>query len=453
MKNLWIRLQLFFVSFILLFTFILTYNIVLRFNHRWDFTEQKEFSLAEPTIQLLKELENSPIEVLGFYPQSDDGRKEFEVFLKEMNLHHPHFKYTFYDPDRVPQLAKKYQINDLYTVVIRYRDVIERVIRPTEESFTNALLRLAKPREWNICFVTGHGEAQIENSEPTGYLSFDKALKYNHYKTHEIILLRDKIPSVCEVVMVAGPHRDFDPQEYKILSEALEDGKSVFFLIDPMDEGMGASFQEFFKKFGVYVGSDVIVDKMSRMVGGDFLIPLVTHYVGAHQITNNFKLATFFPVARSIQPSTEETLGLEITPLAFTSSGSWAEGDLKSLEQGEAAFHASTDLSGPIVIAVAVEGEGDAHQDRGRMVVLGDSDFLSNAYLDLSGNRDFGFNVINWLTKDDRRVVIKPRFAEFTPLYLTPSQQTFIFIFSLLMLPGFFFVTGAFILWRRNRSL
>lgn len=80
MKNLWIRLQLFFVSFILLFTFILTYNIVLRFNHRWDFTEQKEFSLAEPTIQLLKELENSPIEVLGFYPQSDDGRKEFEVF-------------------------------------------------------------------------------------------------------------------------------------------------------------------------------------------------------------------------------------------------------------------------------------------------------------------------------------------------------------------------------------
>lgn len=450
MKNLWIRLQLFFVSVILLFTFILTYNIVLRFNHRWDFTEQKEFSLAEPTIKLLKELENSPIEVLGFYPQSDDGRKEFEVFLKEMNLHHPHFKYTFYDPDRVPQLAKKYQINDLYTVIIRYRDVIERVIRPTEESFTNALLRLAKPREWNICFVTGHGEASIENPEPTGYLSLDKALDYNHYKTNEIILLRDKVPSVCEVVVIPGPHRDFDSQEYQILSDAFNAGKSIFFLIDPMDEGQGVSFQEFFKKFGVYLGSDVIVDKMSRMVGGDFLIPLVTHYVAEHQITSNFKLATFFPVARSVQPATEETLGFEVTPLAFTSSGSWAEGDLKSLEQGEAAFHASTDLSGPIVVAVAVAASDES---KGRMVVLGDSDFLSNAYLDLSGNRDFGFNVINWLTKDDRRVVIKPRFAEFKPLYLTSRQQTFIFIFSLMLLPGFFFVVGALILWRRNRSL
>lgn len=375
------------------------------------------------------------------------------MFLKECQIKHPRFRYSFYDPDRAPSLAKELHVKDLYTIIVRYESRQERIVRPTEESFTNALFRLASPRTLNICFVTGHGEAAITREDRDGYKLFREALEDSNYVVHEIILARDKVPALCHVVSVAGPHRDLDRDEWNLVRRAFREGRGVLFLIDPMDPGTGEPFIKFMREIGVVLGMDVVVDKMSRMVGGDFLVPLVSQYVNEHPITSNFDMATFFPVARSVQPSTESREDLEVTPLAFSSSGSWAETNLKELEAGEAAFETEFDLSGPIPIAVAVEEvRSDGLALGGRMVVVGDSDFLTNAYVDLSGNRDFALRMVQWVSKDDRILSIRPRQPKFEPLLMTRRQRLVLLSVTLLGLPVLCLLLGSIRMLLRNRQ-
>ncbi len=452
MKHFFMRTQLVFVSILLFATFSLTLVIVMRHNKRWDFTKEKIYSLSEPTGQMLDKMTASQIEVLGFYPEDDPGKKEFEFFLKQAALRHPRFKYDFYDPDRVPRLAKDYDVKDLYTAVIKYNGVQERLVRPTEESFTNALLRLSNPKNFQVCFVTGHEEASTSHEDRNGLSYFRQSLEFNNYKTSEIILLRDGIPDACLVVAVVGPHRDMEQSEFDLLAQFFGKGKGILFLIDPMDPGTGEAFRAFMKRFGVALGADVVVDKMSRMVGGDFLVPLVSQYVLQHPITAQFKLPTFYPVARTVQPATDGPKELEVTPLAFTGSGSWAESNLGSLEKGETNFEAESDVSGPLSLAVASEKKDASGQPGGRLVVVGDSDFVTNAYLDLSGNRDLALGMVNWLTKDERAITINPRRPEFKPLFLKDSQRTQLLLISLGAFPFFFLIAGGLALVFRNSS-
>ena len=332
MRHIFIRVQLIVVSVVLFLTFAMTLSLMNRFNRRMDFTKEKLYSLDPSTLQILEQMKTGSLEALAFYPQDDPARANFEVFLKEIRLHHAGFNYTFYDPDRVPSLAKQYQIENFYTVILRYDGRQERVSSPTEESMTNALLRLAKPKQIGVCFVTGHAEAVLGNKERPGLALLKLNLENKNYSIHEIILARDRVPPFCTVTVIPGPHRDFDLEEFEILKKGFEQGSGILMLIDPMDPGAGKSFVNFFKEFGFLLGEDVIVDKMSRVVGGDFLVPLISQYVLKHPITAGFEKPTFLPVTRSIQPSLD-VKEFEVVPLALSSSGSWAETNLAQLEK------------------------------------------------------------------------------------------------------------------------
>jgi ABC-type uncharacterized transport system involved in gliding motility auxiliary subunit len=209
-----------------------------------------------------------------------------------------------------------------------------------------------------------------------------------------------------------------------------------------------------------------------------------------HPITRKFDKPTFFPVARSVNPSSNPPSGFEIVPLALTSTSSWAETDLTELEEGEAVYEVDRDLPGPISLAVAVEkkpdtmpqngdasapaGEGEtskaaglsaepqpqqtqdagqAGQDPGRMVVVGDSDFATNAYFDLAGNGDLAISMVQWLGKDDRFISIRPREPEFQPLFLNERKQVIVMLFTLAGLPVLILFGGGVRVLLRKRSL
>lgn len=449
MKRLFIHAQLLVVSVVLLATFGMAISLSVRFNRRWDFTKEKIYSLSPQTTAVLQKLQAGNIDVQAFYPHDDPARETFEFFLKECRLKNRGFIYNFYDPDRFPKLAKEQQVEQFYTVVIHYQGRTERLVGPTEENFTSALLRLANPRKFTLCFTQGHGESPVNAPDRTGLSLIKSKLESYNYTLQEIILNRDKIPDSCDVAVVSGPHTEFDTQELELLRAAFKSGTGIFFLIDPMDAGEGKSFRDFMRSFGVDLGDNVVVDKMSRVVGGDFLVPLVAQYVTQHPITQQFNQPTFFPVVRSVQPSTEPVGGLEVVPLALTGSGSWAESNLPELEKGQAAFDASGDISGPICIAAAVEGE----EQGGRMVVAGDSDFITDAYFQLSGNSALAMNIFRWLVRDDRFVSLPSRQPEFRPLFLNANQRVKMLAATLGIVPfGILFLGIFWNIWRKRSA-
>ena len=71
-------------------------------------------------------------------------------------------------------------------------------------------------------------------------------------------------------------------------------------MIDPeTDPGLAPLLAD----YGVQARDDLIVDTVSRLLGGDYFMPVVSEYE-SHEITKGFRYATFFPYARSVEAST-----------------------------------------------------------------------------------------------------------------------------------------------------
>ena len=94
-------------------------------------------------------------------------------------------------------------------------------------------------------------------------------------------------------------------------------------------------------------------------------------------------------------------------------------------------------------------GEEDGGEQR--VAVIGDGDFLSNAYLGNGGNLTLGMNLINWLSHDDRFIDIPVKTAPDRNLSFSPLAQGLIGFGWLVLLPLGLAATGAVIWWRRRR--
>ncbi len=114
------------------------------------------------------------------------------------------------------------------------------------------------------------------------------------------------------------------------------------------------------------------------------------------------------------------------------------------------------DRLGPLSIGVSLTrtlkatGKGGAPAEQ-RVVVTGDGDFISNAYLGNAGNLTLGLNIFNWLAHDDSYISIDPRPAPDLTLFLSPLAQGLIGFGFLLALPLILLTAGIGVWLRRRR--
>ena len=92
-----------------------------------------------------------------------------------------------------------------------------------------------------------------------------------------------------------------------------------------------------------------------------------------------------------------------------------------------------------------------AAQPLTRLVVIGDSDFATNAQLTNVGNRDFALAAMQWLTSQEQLIGIGPKPLESIKLNLTASQMSYLFWFSFAGFPSFAFAGGAIMWWLRRQ--
>lgn len=86
-----------------------------------------------------------------------------------------------------------------------------------------------------------------------------------------------------------------------------------------------------------------------------------------------------------------------------------------------------------------------------RLVVVGDSDFLSNVYFNFSGNRDLFLNMLNWLVQGLDAFSIRPQEANVSPIILSEQQANLLLAVPVIALPLLITITGWGI-WRYRRT-
>ena len=438
-------------------------------NHRWDFTSARVHSLSDQSISVLKALK-ADVSFKSFFREGNYGRAAMENLLKLYAYHSPRIKYEFIDPDKNPGLVKRYGITQDGTTIIEAGDKEGRVTTTTEEDLTNALIKATRAQKKVLCFLEGHGEESVEESGDNGYSTLKGELEKLGYEVKkQTLALADRFPKDCALLVVAGPQKDLVANEYETLKAYLAGGGRVLFMVDPET---ATTLPAFLAGYGFKLENDLVVDTVSRLLGGDYFMPVVSEYE-PHAITSKFSYATFFPYARSVEISETKPEGATLTELAKTSPNSWAE---LELDLKEVKFNPAKDKQGPIGLAAVetlkvkpavpaapaqeakpgepapAETAKPAEEKEARLAVIGDSDFVKNRYYALSGNGNFFLNVVNWLTEESDLISIQPKTQTPRTIHLTASQGRLLFLVSVVLLPLAVLLLGISV-WVRRRSL
>lgn len=435
-------------------------NYFLSKNHyRMDFTTAKLHSLSGQTVTVLKNLKTD-IAFKGFFREGNFGRAAMENLLKIYAYHSAKVKYEFIDPDKNPGLVKRYGVTQDGTTVIEAGDKESRITTATEEDVTNALIKATRTSKKVIYFLEGHGEESVEEAGDNGYATVKTELEKLGYEVKkQTLALADRFPKVCALLVVPGPQKDLLPNEYETIRTYLKDGGRVLFMVDPET---ATTLPSFLAEYGFKLENDIVVDTVSRLLGGDYFMPVVSEYE-THAITDKFTYATFFPFARSVEIAEPKPEGVTLTALAKTSPNSWSE---RQLDQKEVKFTPDKDKQGPVGLAAVAtfktksgqpaaeepKTKPEAAEKEARMAVVGDSDFAKNRYYGVSGNGNFFLNIANWLTEEADLIAIQPKTQTPRTIQLTPSQGRLLFLVSVVLLPLAVLLLGVSV-WVRRRSL
>ncbi len=424
-------------------------------HSRADFTASKLHSLSDQSIKVLKALKKD-ISIKAFFREGNFARGTLESLLKIYAYESPKIKYEFIDPDKNPGLVKRYEITQDGTTVFESGDKDGRITTTSEEDVTNAVIKLTREKKKVIYFLEGHGEASIEESGDGGYSGVKSDIEKLGYEVKkQTLALSEGFPSDCAVLVVPGPKKGLLPNEIETIGKYIGRGGRVLFMIDPeTDPGLSPLLA----RYGVQLRDDLIVDTVSRLLGGDYFMPVVSEYE-VHEITKGFRYATFFPYARSVEASETKPEGAILTVIAKTSPNSWSE---RQLDQKQVKFDKDVDGPGPVSLALVetlkakaevqnAEAAG-AEAPEARLAVVGDSDFVSNRYLGLSGNANFFLNTVNWLTEEADLISIQPRTSSPRTIQMSPSQGRLLFFVSVILLPLAVLVLGVAV-WLRRRAL
>jgi len=444
---------------------VLANYFLSKHNYRADFTAAKLHSLSDQSVTVLKNLKTD-IAVKGFFREGNSGRAAMENLLKIYAYHSPRIKYEFVDPDKNPGLVKRYDVTQDGTTVIEAGAKESRITATGEEDVTNALIKVTRAQKKVVYFLEGHGEETLAETGDNGYATAKTELEKLGYEVKkQTLALADGFPKDCALLVVPGPQKDLLPNELETLKAFLQGGGRVLFMVDPETAIPGLT--AFLAGYGFKLDNDIIVDTVSRLLGGDYFMPVVSQYED-HAITAKFGYATFYPFARSVEPGETKPEGETLTALAKTSPNSWAERELKDKE---VKFTQDKDRQGPITLAAvasfkvtgaappaAAAKPGEKPEDKktedkeARLAVVGDSDWVKNRYYNLSGNGNFFLNIANWLTEEPDLISIQPRTQTPRTIQLTPSQGRMLFFLSVVILPLAILAAGVTV-WARRRSL
>jgi ABC-type uncharacterized transport system involved in gliding motility auxiliary subunit len=434
-----------------------------RQNKRWDTTAARQFTLSDQSRNVLAKLD-SPLEMLVFAQDTDFQR--WRDRLREYEYASNQVKTDFIDPDRQPTVAQQHQVQQYGTVVINYKGRTERVTADTEQDITNGVIKAVTGQQKKVYFTQGHGEKDTANSERDGYSSLSEALGRDNYTVEKLVLAQaGSVPADAALVVVAGPVNDFLAPEVDALRKYLEASGKVLLLLDPPAKPGGPDVSNLIalaREYGIEVGANVVLDVsgMGRLIGASEAMPVAAEYP-SHPITDRFAVMTVFPMTRSAMPVGGGVEGRTAQPVVQTSSRSWAETDLTALFGSQPAElnEDKGDKVGPVVIASAVSvagsgeppkpDEAEAPKPETRLVVFGDSDFVTNSTLGIPGNSDLFLNTLGWLSQQENLISIRPRTAEDRRLTMTAAQQNRVMLLALLI-PVAVFGTGVYSWWRRR---
>jgi ABC-type uncharacterized transport system involved in gliding motility auxiliary subunit len=429
-----------------------TVNVLAnRYDKSFDATSNKRYSLSDQTVKIVKGLKQDA--TITYF----DGPQGFKPAKDKLDLYSnlsPKIHVKYVDPEKEPMVARAAGFKNSGAAVVQVGLNKNEAKSVTEEDLTGALIRDLKNTTRTVCFVTGSGEHQIEDSGRTGYSGLRDLLGKDNYVPKSIDLLQKaEVPADCTMLVAAGPSGDYQQSEVDAIKKYVEDGGRGLFLLDPPLKMGRSEIADNDALAGVLAGWGVNLEKnlildlnpIGQLFGLGPQIALVISYA-QHPIVREMKgLATGFPLSRSLDIKTGAKTSVQ--KLFDSSESSLATDKLSSPKIDPSD---PKNKKGPLTIAAAGTYNNGKENSQGRFVVVGSSEWASNGFLGFKGNRDLALNTMNWLSSDEDLISIRPKEPEDRRITMTNAQFRWVLISSQFILPLVVIFAGISVWWKRR---
>lgn len=435
----------------------------VRYKAELDWTAGGRNTLTAASQKLLKQLPD-PVKFTAFlYPESEN-RREIEMWINRYKHVKPNIELSFVDPSKDPAKVKAYNVDQPGEVVVEYQDRKETLRVLSESAVTGALQRLLDKGDHFVVFIEGHGERSLnpsssneEGASQTGYVQFAEALRQKGLKVQGLNLVKTPtIPDNTSVLVVASPTQKLLDGEIKLIDDYVKAGGNLLWLNDP---GQPAGLEAVARTLGVTWENGFAVFPDYRQIGSPSpALYLATDYP-PNPVTQDMAYVTMFPLARPLRydQDADRAAGWDVLPLLVTNEASWLE--TGSPTGGTITFDEKKgDKSGPLTLGITLSRKVNAAPEKDktgesrtqRVAVVGDSDFLADAYLDQQGNKQLGINLLQWLASRDALLNIDVPKAPDTSLYL-PGWATWLVVLGYTLVLPLLLLGYGLTRWLRRR--
>ena len=426
--------------------------------------------------------------------------------LREFEATRPtRFHSSFIDPDVNPQRVNQYFgatpiafVNESIVVKLREGDVLD-VIQPKdaeyshlEQDLVTSILLVTGQEKKPIYFLDGHGERSISSDGSDGYSNVRLGLEQDNYRVEPLRWARQNedvsVPDDAALLVIARPTGDLPEAHAQVLNQFLQgknpDGSDrpsagrLVFLADP---DTPESFRQFMATWGVVINTGYIRDLDGSLPGNPHTLRLQTvnpmelpgeviSQIPRDVLETLLQITTpkgnsldlvHMPGAAALQ-SFDDGSGLrQPVPLAFSSGNSYVIQDIERTEPRTDQDNEPDPVGpftpvtfvralGPIGAPVPSDPSSVNENDIASLVVMGDSDFVSNSFYDRGSGKDLFLNSVNYLVGDHSLVSLRPKVITTREFNVDRNQENFVKFSSWLLLPGLMGLLAAMVWWVRR---
>lgn len=482
---------------------------------RLDLTEGKIYTLSEASRRVVGQIKDRLTIKAFFSENLPDPYSSTARYLKDQldeykAYSHGQLAYEFLDPGTKEELEKeaasfrippvqvnviqddKFELKKVYMgLAFLYEDRQEVIplVQNTvglEYDITSTIKRLTSKEVKKVAFLTGHQEPDIYQEV--------RAVQETLAKTYDVqtLDLSDKlVPDGIEVLIVLNPKEALSDWEKLAIDQFLIKGGKVAFLINKVEtqietskaELLDLKLDDWLTQYGVKIRSDLVFDARNTRINiqqrrGWFTItntvpypffPEIHDLERSHVIAKDLENLTFyFPSSLDLSPAEKHNLTTTVLARSSKKSG-LQEGQFNINPLGRLpasdfnkesiplvaiirgsfkSFFADRDLpdTKPVEVEEIVKEGGE-----GRLVVVGDGNFVQDKYLGNRNNLAFFLNLVDWLAQDEDLIAIRSREVTSRPLKeITAGKKQLVKYSSLFGPPGLVIFCGL-LYWQVRR--
>jgi len=358
----------------------------------------------------------------------------------------------FVDVELRPDQVKKYGITHAGTVVAEYKGRKQFILKHDELHITNVLIKLSRPKDPVLYYIVGHQGPNFENKSKQGLSDLKQLLEKSYYKAVPLSLTNlPSIPSDADALIIWGPRTPFLPHELGVIKKFVLKGGRLLLALDPdFNKDKFSELRKVLKRLGIDIPNNLVVDTLNHVSGSNGTVPLVKKFTSKHPIVTDIPGPVFFPLTSSIKSSGDgkSTGALEVMVKTTTFPASWAENTPEEVIDGKVEYSQGRDDKGPI----SIMGVWQDKVNDSKIVIFGNSTFVSNIYAKYGSNFLLFLRSISWLVDNDQIKSFNLPIGKNDPIFISKNQLGVIFYFSVIFAPIILFGT-SFFFYRRKRRL